>query len=446
MQLYDFQNVGVEFLRTRAGAMLTDKPGLGKTVQAVAAALAYNGPVLIISRPMNKDHWVDVIRKLDPDAPIMRTGPGGYFDLDGVKEWFLYPQTRGYLLLHHEALRIQEPRLRVLGFWSVVIADESHRFKNRKAQMTLALKSIRSYRRWALTGTPIDRTPAELWSVLNWLAPTEFSAYWRFFEKYVDYEDGYFGGRKIKGVKNGDELGRRLAPYMLGRTKEQVAPQLPPLTVVDIPIQLTPPQRELYQRLCTQYFVDMPFDEGTSREFIPNALARIQKLLWCALDPMLLNVTMDSAKSAWLLDWASSHSEKFVVFTRSRMYANTMPTLIDGVAAISGDVPQSQREFLLQCFRDNSVRGLAATIDTMGESVNLQAASLGVFTDLHRSAIAMRQAYDRLHRINTIAPVTIYRLIAKDTIDEVVATSIDKKWADYDFITTCIEHARSTCA
>lgn len=454
LELYPYQVKGTEFLGAKHGAILGDEPGLGKTAQAICAAKENRGPVLVISRPLNKWFWESEINRWDPDNEgIIVCGPGGVFDEATVKSWFSPLRKRGYLIIHHEALatpkktikshgakivvgvqRDLAKKLRELGIWEVIVADECHRFKSPRAQMTKSLKTIPCFHRWGLTGTPIDKTPADMWSILNWFDKTHFNSYWDFFEAYTKYTIGAYGRRTILGPRNLGMFKREVGPYYLARKRDEVLPDLPEIIRSVIPLEMTTDQRRIYDGFKQNTFVYLQSlaTGATALEdpiFIKNAMSRIGQLRRVALNPMLVDVQVEGCKIPWLLEWIEEYPDvPFVVFTHSRMFADTLPILIDNCATISGSVPQSQRDIVMQSFQDGRLGSVVGTIDTMSESVNLQRARVAIFTDLHWSSISMTQAEYRIARMDSTHPVQLIKLIARGSVDELIAKALALKF------------------
>lgn len=450
--LRDYQIEGVKALLESHGICLADDMGMGKTWQALFAAKERVGPYLVITRPLNKWFWVETIKELDPTARIVISGTAGVFPEEYVADWFRHPRKRGYLVTHHEALQYSQPKYNKqgvithkaqytldFGMWEGIIADEAHRFKNRNAIMTKVLKRLFAYNKWALTGTPMEKLPSDLWSLLNWFNPNEFNGYWKFYEDYVEYDMGWHGDRKIKGVKNAEGLAKRIAPYFLRRTKETHATDLPPKLYKNIPLQMESAQELLYKQYCG---VGFAFEGTEQEEFIGTSLAAIMKMRRIALDPKIIGHLCSSIKKEWLLDWATDIDEQFVILTSSKEFAEQLPLdLPDGVS-ITGDTKSRDRTISMSLFESGKTRYLVGTIDVLAEGLNLQNASIAIFTDYHTSSIKMQQAEDRIHRIGMTKAATIYRLLCRGTIDYVMKESIERKWSDIEFVRAAIQHAR----
>lgn len=444
--LRPFQETGVRFLTERRGALLTDEQGLGKTIQAIwAAKMVATGPVLVISRPLNKPFWRETIRKIDPGAPTYTTSVGGHFDPEKIKDWFKYPRKRGYLIVHHESLRLQKNLLRSFGIWDLIIADEAHRFKNRKAQMSQCLKDIPSFVRWGLTGTPMEKSPGDYWSILNWFDPKMFSGFWKFYEQFVNtmYIQGFGGTRIELGLKNPQLLADTLAPYVLGRKKKDVEPELPELIIKDVPLAMTAEHAKLYRAVAKQYFINLGEEAEVGELFIKSALHRLSLLQKAAIDPSLIGSTAAGTKTEWILDWLEDYAgEQLVVFTHFKDYAHGLGVRIQNSEVVTGNVPAARRAEIVSDFQKGNVRVLVGTIDTMSESINLQNASYAVFTDLHSSSIMMDQAYGRVHRIGSRGDVVITRLLTEHTVDFLAKARLDRKFGDIETVEKFMKHLR----
>jgi len=190
MKLLPYQVEGVKFLNENKSALLNDEQGLGKTVQAVMAAKSLQGPKLVICNSVSRVQWRDEIHKWDsPDVPIVFAGRSGAFERAGVQQWFGPPMTNAYLVTYHTSIMYSWKELQSVGTWQAIIVDEGHKYRNRTTARTKALKRIRTVHRWMLTATTFDKSPAELWSLLNWLSPKHFKAYWPFVKEHIIIED-----------------------------------------------------------------------------------------------------------------------------------------------------------------------------------------------------------------------------------------------------------------
>jgi len=421
------------------------------------AAKQFDGPVLIISRPKNIPYWKKMIETIDPGHEVLTCGKAGEMDWEHTESWFKSPRYRGYVIIHHEALiysvptkfktgkrvgQFREPKfsLNKYGAWSTIIADEAHRFRNRKALMSEALKQVFAFRRWALTGTSMDKAPDELWSVLNWFDPKVFTTYWGFRKMFCEEESGVFGSKPI-GLKPEMSAVFRsvVGPYVLRREKIEVIEDLPPKIYKDVPLEMELDHRTLYDQARRETFIKMHEDHEESA-FIVNGLARAMLLERIALDPMVLGSDVSGVKDVWIHEFAESFPDQFVVFTTFVDFANNLVQLVDGGAPITGQTTNKEAEHCIQQFNEGKLRYLVGTFGTIGESLNLQAAKAVVYASIHRSSITMTQSEDRVHRMDIKTSPLIIRLLMQGSIDEVLLASYQAKEDSKAFVNRVLKH------
>ena len=438
MKLRPYQVEGKRFLTENRSALLNDEQGLGKTVQAIVAAATLQGPKLVICNSVSRVQWRDEIHKWDsPSIPVEFAGKAGVFDRGRVEAWFKPPLTNAYLITYHPSIMYSWKLLKNVGTWQAIIVDEGHKYRNRNAKRTKALKRLQTVNRWMLTATTFDKSPAELWSLLNWLAPARFKAYWPFVEAHIEIEEKWIGRpRPIlepKNLKNPKSFAKLTSPYMLRRTKEQVTPQLPPKLYSDITLPMGEHQRELYERIRKETVIELRDGDFNNALFIRNALARMGKLVRCALDPGLIDTNhkwSEAPKVDWINEYKRSCEGQFVIFTGSKDFAKSLPLLIDGGVCITGDDKPLTRDTKLAKFKKGKANYLVGTIQLIAESLDLPQASASIFTDLPLSGIMYSQAEDRIHRLTTTESPTIYRLHMENSIDFINLARLQGKLSD----------------
>lgn len=264
--LRPYQRSAVDWLCDHPRSILADEMGLGKTIEAIATMHEFG---LRLKYPPEVGTAVLIV------CPNAMTGTwhteletwGGMDSqvIDGKNPAKRQAQLFGdtaVRIVNWEKLRIMPDLTKVP--WAAVIADEAHRAKNREAQQTKALWKLKAPVQLALTGTPIMNHPGELWAILRWLRPEQYServlggGYWPFYYSYVD---DYLVGkhqRVICGVKNADKLRFELADKLVRRTKIDVLPDLPEkLPTQIIEVDLKPAERKLYEEVEDAVLLDM---------------------------------------------------------------------------------------------------------------------------------------------------------------------------------------------
>ena len=434
--LRDYQELAYQ-RAIAANILVADDRGLGKTVTSIEAARALmqrlQAPVLVIVPKTLKPQWAEEIADQDEAALIVYVNASTKIDQPFTSK------KPFWVLTHYEALLKHYKQL-AKTYWAAIVADEAHRIKNRKAQRAVAIKKLETYRKIALTGTPYDRNPADIWSILNWLQPGVFKSYWAFFEAHVNYTGDIAGMKEIHGVKDGAKFSKVIAPYVIQRSKRDVAPSLPPKIEQHIPIEMNPDQERLYRRIKQLAETDLKLDTGDTL-VVKNHLGRILRLQQAAVDPRLLGTDSNGAKIDWLLEYIDDNpDDTLLVFTRFRDTAIRVANLLGVPYYVGGKPLANPQEY----------PKIVATIDAAKEGLNLGHIWNTVFLDCHWSSIAMAQAIDRTERdLTATQPRVIMYLHAvdyagNDTVDALVREALQGKWDTIKIVNEWLKQAQES--
>ena len=403
---YPFQVEDIKKVQTR-NHFIGSECGIGKTLEAIEAVKARRtttkGPILVLCLKRSKAQWVEEIREADPGARIIELGTSGRWPskLDYTLHNLFHPRHHAWIVSHHEALSLPKshyskawkrwkykaPKEWRKFVWEAIIVDESHRFKDRRSSRFMWLKTIDSIYKLALTGTPMEKSPADMWSTLHWLYPSLFTSYWQFFEEFVEYEHPWIGGtrrrdiRIPKGVKEtqAKALAKLLAPFYIQRTKEEVRPDIPPNIKHSIPVTLDRKEKQwkLYAEIARAKDIEVDLSKiiepgDVPSLLVPNVLAKIVRLQQVLADPKILGVNAPSAKLEWVTNYVKDNpNEPLVVFTKFRHTAQVLANKLDAHLSIGGSKLPLQPP--------SGVHRLVGTIAYIGASVNLQWASTAIF-------------------------------------------------------------------
>lgn len=487
------QRPAVDLLADQCRALLADEMGIGKTIQAISAVAEHcertetamrEYPKLVVSPNSVKGTWARELERwlgtAEPYQIIDATTPKARHNqlvrsIEG-NEWVIvnYEQLRTYkdkvrlknggiktiekmkepLLAFPELHPIDPDELARYNFqklerlsrqssnpsWLAAIADEIHRAKNRKAKQARGLWHVQAPIMFGLTGTPIQNSPDELWSILHWLWPKEYTAYWRFYEMYVDYYEGHFG-KVITGVKNPDALRFELVGRLVRRTKSEVL-DLPGKVRITVPVTLGVEQRKLYERAETEVWleVEKALEAGdasaarlaqaaaagqsaTTLYRLPNGAARTVRLRQVLSTPALLGGNDDSAKLDYVQDRILDNAHKqHIVYSE---FVDTCSILADRlrkhglrVDTYTGKVDQSRRTELEDEFQRGEIDVLIGTIEAMNTGITLTAGDTQHWLERHWNPKQNEQGEDRQDRIGQDTKVTIYIYEAQDTVDD----------------------------
>lgn len=387
MKLYPYQEAGVTRLLL-GNCILADEMGLGKTVEALTAAFRGGYRQITVVCPLAAvSVWQEHINKIE--------GPLGEIEIVPYSQLAKCP-IKGSLL----------------------IVDEAHYVKNRKALRTKAIKRLaKGYGGcWLLTGTPYVNHAADYWSLLSICYPKDFKSYWRYVDMWCCSEWSPFTASHKKilpGAKDPARFSSMLSKYVLRRTKEQVGLELPPVTEVVIPIEMTRDQ-QMYHK---QALKDVLLEIKEKNWFLPNAAVAYTRARQIAVDPRILGAKEGGGKIQALADMCEE-GERLIVFSEFvealKIANSTYPGYL-----YHGGLTSRQRGISLQNWRcDPEMKPLYMSRAAGGFSLTLTESAACVFLDEPWTSTDREQAVARLVRIGQTRPVTVYSLRAVGSVEE----------------------------
>jgi SNF2 family DNA or RNA helicase len=426
-----YQETAIE-LAVKHNTLEADKVGLGKTLVAIEAAkrLRVHGRLwraLVICPKRIRDQWVAEIGEQDPGYPITVLQPGLPLGFQ------IHPNKRpsGWIIIHYDLVPRMVSDLADY-VWDVVVADEAHRLSNRRNKWTAAIKQVIGARKIAMTGTPMEKSAADIWSICNWLYPSKFTSYWLFKDKFVRTIMLPSGFEKIVGNQNQKALAELLGPFMIRRTREQVDPEFPPMVTQEVPIAMDSDQAVAYKKFEEADDIVVNLDEYNLEPMvIKNVLERMVRLQQLSSLPQLLGITTSAAKIEWVRDWLKDNpDEPVVVFSRFRGVVEHLSKMLTE----PHDIVMGGVQGLPERFMAGQVRITLGTIDAMGEGMNLQRARFAIFVDSHWSSRIMEQALGRIHRGEITESRHAYLLYCKGTVDKLVLDAVTRKWDENELV------------
>jgi superfamily II DNA or RNA helicase len=406
--LRDYQRHGVDWLcawrDAGLGALLADDMGLGKTLQALCAI---RGRTLVVAPTSVLENWA---------AEIARFRPGLRCALFHGTGRRLDPEA-DVTLTTYALLRLDAATLTAVA-WDSLILDESQAIKNPDSQAARAAFRLRGDFRVALTGTPVENRLGELWSQLQFTNPGLLG-------DRRDFEERY--GRPIAAGDAGAalRLRERIRPFVLRRAKAEVAPELPPRTDLVLHAELSPSERTLYDalRAATREEVLAKLADGAP---LFQALEALLRLRQAACHPGLVpgQEAEVSAKIELLLDVLQSsvaEGHKALVFSQwtsllDRVEPHLRSADIDFVR-LDGST-RNRGEVVARFQSDEGPPVMLVSLRAGGFGLNLTAADSVFILDPWWNPAVEDQAADRAHRIGQERPVFVYRLVARDTVEE----------------------------
>ena len=421
-ELRDYQLEGFRWLSRlahwQAGACLADDMGLGKTVQAIAAMLEQSphGPCLVIAPTSVCHNWEHELTRFAPSLAIRRLGAaGGRADiLASLKPMDVLVLSYG--LLHQEADRLADID------WRMIVFDEAQAIKNAETRRAQAGQRLKAHFRVALTGTPIENYLDELWSLFAIINPGLLGSREHFGRRFVTPIERNRDASALHALR------ALIRPFMLRRTKSAVLSELPPRTEVTLEIDLPEDERAFYEAMRQRALEALAelSEKGGGQNRI-HILAEITKLRRACCHPGLIDAatTLSGAKLQAFLDLVDDlvrNKHKALVFSQfvGQLERVREALLSRGVSHqyLDGGTPASEREKRVAAFQAGEGDLFLISLRAGGTGLNLTAADYVIHLDPWWNPAVEDQASDRAHRIGQQRPVTVYRLIVRDLIEE----------------------------
>lgn len=433
LPLFDFQKVGASFIReTTTGVLLADVPGLGKTIQTIAAFEDSAGPILVIAPASLKYGWKDELDKWTGQIQNSIVIDGSKNDRRDAWQSGRFNKVK-WLIMNYELL-LREDIDEIAQFeWAGIVCDEATRISNNKAKTTQLLKTIPAKKKLALTGTPVSNTPLDIWSIVDWVSPGFLGNFWQFKNRYCEEEEDWFGHKHITGFVHLDELSDKLLPVMLRRTKEEVLKDFPAKTSQLVKFDLSKEEKKLYKSIQNHILEELSgMKESGKTAHLGMALVKLLRLKQATDHPKLVESDVESSKleaMKELLRPVFESGEKAIVFTQFAEMAEILIRSIPAVKVwcIQGSVASEARQEYVREFTEHAGAGVMVMTEAGAYGLNLQAASCVIHYDLPWSVAKLVQREDRAHRIGQTKPVTVYSLIAKNTVDEYIVKVLHAK-------------------
>ncbi|MBN1685167.1 MAG: DEAD/DEAH box helicase [Spirochaetales bacterium] len=431
--LRPYQKSGVKWLQFLAefgfGGILADDMGLGKTIQAIALLAHLKeqgvpGPYLVVAPVSTIPNWIREIGRFLPAMPAYpHIGPERPANRVEVAAY------RGVVVTSYHTLQ-RDIDLFEPVTWSQLILDESQALKNPAAKSHKTVRQLHFDRVLAMSGTPVENNIQELWSIMSILNPGLLGSKTDFLRRFR------------KRISTGDEntietLRAKLRPFLLRRTKEQVAADLPAKDEVSIDVSLSSVERQFYNALKGKLRDEVQGLLASSTPFMAaNAiLTALTKLRQAAIAPSLVGGPAQSSKLDAViekLDESVSKGHKILVFSQ---YVRILQMLKERVEQerwaycyLDGSISSGKRKTVIDEFQNNpEVSVFLISLKAGGVGINLTEADYVFLVDPWWNPAVESQAIDRTHRIGQSRPVFAYRFISEDTIEQRILELQDTK-------------------
>jgi superfamily II DNA or RNA helicase len=428
--LYPYQLRGALFAACRGRSILGDDMGLGKTVQTLAAAEVLSRErgierVLVVAPASVKYQWESEIRKYT-------SRPVQVIDGTTPQRHTLYSQPTFYRLINYEVVLRD---LEFLNAWEpdLIVLDEAQRIKNWESKTTRVIKKLRSRYAIVLTGTPLENKLEELYSIVQFVDDRRLGPAFQFLHDHR-VEDGK--GNLI-GYRNLDRIREKLGPILLRRTRAEVLTQLPARTDNTVFVEMSDTQRRPYQeqQQTLARLLQSKYVSEVDRRRILCCIANLRMI--CNSTFLLDKQTNVSPKleefAELLTQLLGAGPHRVVVFSQWEMMlqkaAEAVERLGFGFVVLHGNVPGKARRALMERFRDDDSCRVFLSTDAGGTGLNLHAADTVINLEVPWNPAVLEQRVARVHRMGQHRPVQVFNLVTRDSIEERVLRTLERKRA-----------------
>lgn len=429
--LRDYQVQGFDWFTTLIdygfGGILADDMGLGKTVQMISVieSLDSNKPSIVVCPSSIILNWSDEISKFSKGLKslcIMGTKLERDELIKDIPDYDVIVTSYDYLRRDVEEYENQD--------FSCIILDEAQYIKNQKTMNARSVKQLRGDHRFALTGTPIENTLAELWSIFDFLMPGYLHSYAKFSDLYE---------RPI--VKENDmeasiELKKLIEPFILRRMKKDVLTELPDKIESTISYEFNDEEKKLYFANLAQVNETLANQAHLNENNSIAVLAMLTRLRQICCEPRSVyqEITEVSSKMLGALDLIERFKEnkqKVLLFSSFTSVLDLMAQELDkrGISyyTLTGKTDRQVRRERVNAFQVDDTEVFLISLKAGGTGINLTAAEAVIHFDPWWNVSAQNQATDRAYRIGQHNNVQVFKLIMKDSVEEKIIELQEKK-------------------
>lgn len=439
LSLRPYQQRGFHWLMTldklHMGGILADDMGLGKTVQVIAMLKATRKPgqtSLVVAPTSLTYNWLSELERFTPELSVMvmaGSGPQRASQIEHVKK----AKDVDVLITSYPLIRRDIDLMKDMDF-RFVILDEAQHIKNAGSVGAVAVKQLHGQTRFALTGTPMENSAGELWSIFDFVLPGYLFSYSSFLRKYQDGEDL-------------DDLRRRIRPFLMRRLKKDVLTELPDKLETTLTAQMSPEQEKVYQAAMVRLRdrVDHVMTEkglGRGRTEVLAAITELRQIC-CHPSLVLSDYAGTSGKMEMLLEilpGALQAGRRILLFSQFTSMLKILKDQLENAGYscmyLDGETPPQKRLEMTEQFNGGTGQIFLISLKAGGTGLNLTGADMVIHYDPWWNPAAEDQATDRAHRIGQTKKVEVIRLVTHGSIEEQVVALGQRKKALFDQLIT----------
>lgn len=434
--LRDYQKDGVKWLYTiykcDLGGILADEMGLGKSLQTIAFIKLIlkekkDAKIMIVCPTSLVYNWKREFDKFAPDLKYVTVADNKEKRKEIIKEIDKY----NIFITSYGLVRNDNDEYENIDF-ELCIIDEAQNIKNYQSNMAREIKKIKAKTKIALTGTPLENSVLELWSIFDFIMPGYLNSINKFRNNYG------ISDVDLKSLDKLTNLNYQISPFILRRKKKDVIKDLPDKIENNIYLELPDMQKALYLKLLKESeeeIDDLIAKEGFTKSRF-KILQLLMKLRQICVEPKILynNYKGDSVKFSKMLEIVQDYikeGHKILIFSSFKRVIDKVKKMFDenGITSymIAGDVKSKKRMELVDKFNHDDTNCFLITLKSGGTGLNLTSADVVIHLDIWWNPQVENQATDRAHRIGQKNTVSVIKLITKGTIEERIIELQEKK-------------------
>ena len=430
-ELYPYQKEGVEFATYKEGVIIADEMGLGKTLQAITTAVMKKKifgfeRTLVVCPASIKDQWKSEIEKFCSEKAIVVSGKP-------EERALMYLDAEAYFVIVNYETVLRDRQVMNAANFDFIILDEAQRIKNFETITARSIKKLNKKHALVITGTPIENKLIDLYSIVEFLDPYFLSPLWEF-----SYQHCYFDTKaknKITGYYNLQTLNERLQPLLIRREKREVIKQLPSITEINVPVEMSVDQQEYHANFA--HAIGRILGKKFISAYDMQRLMMLMNQMRMACDSTFLidketNISPKLEELKFILQDqlnVKSAGRKVIIFSEwvrmLGLIGKLLRSLDIGFVELSGKVPISKRQHLIHEFFNNPQCHIFLSTEAGGAGLNLQAADTVINFELPWNPAKKNQRIGRIDRLGQQNDhLTVINLITKDSIEMRIASGL----------------------
>ena len=419
--LRQYQLETIEFMKHKPAIFMCHDMGLGKTIITLyyCELTKEQNPskILILCPSQVINTWKEEIEKWTNTNYVIIEGTS-------KQRRELWKKDVYYYITNYEKLRTDTELFQKK--WGIIVADECTKLKSISSQLTQQASKLKSFKRIALSGFPIHNSPIDLYSIISFFVfPYYFGKYPQFKNKYVETELVEMGDKvfsKVIGYKNLNDLKKRISPFFIRKTKQEVLPELPPLIFETLSVGMTSNQKQIYDTIMADINDEEPeLNLLTALKLLSNHPQLLKETEGNTIKKYgNMVVDLKSNKLDTLLEFLEEQTKenKIVIFSQ---YTGMLDIISNHIKIlhtfIRGDTPKAWNDKNIEIFKTDSTAKVLLSSDSGAFGINLQEASIIIHYDLPFNPAIYKQRIDRLYRIGQTKGVVCINFVTNSTIE-----------------------------